>query len=114
MTPEARIEAIWSILHGMAEREYQMEIRFNQDIERCNRRIEQEEAKRKQRMEEADRRMDKFDRRLDAIQKLVQHGMKLLVKMESRQKQADEETAQMKQAIRDLAKSQKAFMDSLR
>jgi hypothetical protein len=107
MTPEARIEAIWSILHGMAERENQMEIRFNQDIERCNRRIEQEDAK-------WQKRMDQFDRRLAATHKLVQFGMKLLVKMESRQKQADEETAQMKQAIRELAKSQKAFMDSLR
>jgi hypothetical protein len=33
MTPEKRIEAIWSLLHAMAERENQMEIRFNQDIE---------------------------------------------------------------------------------
>src|ERR1700733_11361758 len=99
MTPEEHIKAIWSILHGMAERENQMEIRFNQDIDRCNRRIEQEEAKRKQRMEEADRRMDKFDRRLAATHKLVQYGMKLLVKMESRQKQADQETAAMKLAI---------------
>lgn len=107
MTPEKHIEAIWSILHGMAERENQMEIRFNQDIERCNRRIEQEDAK-------WQKRMDQFDRRLGATQKLVQHGMKLLVKMEARQKQGEEETAAMKQAIKDLAKSQKAFMDSLR
>jgi hypothetical protein len=107
MTSEERIEAIWSILHGMAERENQMEIRFNQDIERRNRRIEQQDTK-------WQKRMDQFDRRQAATQKLVQFGMKLLVKIESRQKQAEEETAAMKQAIRDLAKSQKAFMDSLR
>jgi hypothetical protein len=52
-------------------------------------------------------RMEIFDRRLEAMRKLVEAGMKIVTRMGQRQHA-------MEEAIRDLAKSQKAFLDSLR
>lgn len=58
-------------------------------------------------MELADKRMDLFDRRLEATRKLVEAGMRIMMRMGQRQRA-------MEEAIRELAKSQKAFLDSLR
>ena len=52
-------------------------------------------------------RREIFDRRLEAMRKLVEAGMKIVTRMGQRQHA-------MEEAIRDLAKSQKAFLDSLR
>ena len=41
------------------------------------------------RMDRAEARMDKFDRRLEAIGKLLQTGMKILVKIEEAQRKTD-------------------------
>jgi len=41
------------------------------------------------RMDRAEARMDKFDRRLEAIGKLLQTGMKILVKIEEGQHKTD-------------------------
>jgi hypothetical protein len=60
-----------------------------------------------QRMDRAEQRMEIFDRRLETTRKLVEAGMKILVRMGLRQQA-------MEDAIRDLTKSQKAFLDSLR
>ena len=57
-----RFERIESILHATAVRGNEMEARFNR------------------RMDRSEQRMDKFDRRLAAIAKLIQHGMKLLIR----------------------------------
>ena len=84
-----RFERIEALLHGMAERGNQMEIRFNQ------------------RMERAEQRMEKFDLRLEATRKLVEAGMKIVVRMEERH-------VALEETVRELAKSQKAFLDSLR
>ena len=52
-------------------------------------------------------RREIFDRRLEAMRKLVEAGMKIVTRIWQRQHA-------MEEAIRDLAKSQKAFLDSLR
>ena len=90
-----RFERIESLLHAMAGRENQIEIRFNR------------------RMDRADQRMEKFDRQLDATRKLVQAGMKIVIPLAQRQKAADEEMKELRHSLRDLQKSQKAFLDSL-
>ena len=112
MEPEARAEfdEIWPLLHAMAERENQMEIRFNRRMERAEQRMERAER----RMERADQRMEKFDRRLEATRKLVEAGMKLLLQLGQRQKAMESGMEEFRQSIRELNKSQKAFLDSLR
>ena len=119
MEPEARAEfdEIWSLLHAMAERENQMEIRFNRRMERAEQRMERAERRMEradQRMERADQRMEKFDRRLEATRKLVEAGMKLLLQLGQRQKAMESGMEEFRQSIRELNKSQKAFLDSLR
>ncbi|HEV2198648.1 MAG TPA: hypothetical protein VGR73_02420 [Bryobacteraceae bacterium] len=87
----------------MAERENHMEIRFNQRMEKADRR--HEDAMR--RMDRAEQRMEKFDQRLEATRKLVEAGMKIVLDNGRRQKALEE-------TVRELSKSQKAFLDSLR
>ena len=116
MDPRVRTELdeIWSLLHAMAERENQMEIRFNRRMERAEQRMERAEQRMDradQRMDRAEQRMEKFDRRLEATRKLVEAGMKLLLQLGQRQKAME---AEFRQSIRELNKSQKAFLDSLR
>jgi peptidoglycan hydrolase CwlO-like protein len=53
-----------------------------------------------QRMDHADKRMDKFDQQLQAMRKLVEAGMKIV--------------SQLAADTRELKRSQKAFLDSLR
>jgi hypothetical protein len=89
MQPEERFARIEALLHAMAERENQMEIRFNRRMDRAE-----------QRMEQAERRMEKFDQRLEITRKLVQVGMKLVI--------------QNSVQLRELQRAQAAFLDSLR
>jgi hypothetical protein len=89
MQPEERFARIEALLHAMAERENQMEIRFNRRMDRAE-----------QRMEHAERRMEKFDQRLEITRKLVQVGMKLVI--------------QNSVQLRELQRAQAAFLDSLR
>ncbi|HTD43522.1 MAG TPA: hypothetical protein VK687_05050 [Bryobacteraceae bacterium] len=89
MQPEERFARIEALLHAMAERENQMEIRFNRRMDRAE-----------QRMEQAERRMEKFDQRLEVTRKLVQVGMKLVI--------------QNSVQLRELQRAQAAFLDSLR
>ncbi len=51
------------------------------DVERTKKFILQMQAKSEERMVRAEVRMDKFDRRMEAMGKLVQTGMKWLVKI---------------------------------
>ena len=46
--------------------------------------------------------MDKFDRRLDATLKIVQTGMKMLVKMQKDTRELKQETREMKQETREM------------
>ena len=105
MEPEVRerFERIEALLHAMVERGNQMEIRFN-------RRAEQAE----QRMDRAEQRMLKFDLRLEATRKLVQAGVKLVIQIGERQKETDVKLKELTDSVRELSKTQKAFLESLR
>src|SRR5689334_980455 len=103
MEPEERFRQIESLLHAMAEGENQMEIRFNRRMDRA----EQNHDKAIQRMDRAEERMEKFDRRLEATRKLVEAGIKIVADLARTQKATQLE-------LRQLAKSQQAFLDSLR
>ena len=98
-----RFERIEALLRAGVERDNQTHAQFKERMELSEKRLERAE----QRMEHAEQRMEKFDRRLEAMRKLVEAGMKIVTRMGQRQQA-------MEEAIRDLAKSQKAFLDSLR
>ena len=55
------------------------------DVERTIEYILQMQAQSEVRIAKADERMDKFDKRLDATRKLVETGMRMLVKNEKAQ-----------------------------
>jgi hypothetical protein len=84
-----RFERIEALLRAGVERGNQTHTQFNE------------------RMERAEQRMEIFDRRLEAMRKLVEAGMKIVMRMGQRQRALED-------TVRDLAKSQKAFLDSLR
>jgi hypothetical protein len=98
-----RFERMEALLRAGIERGNQMHAQFNERMERAEQRMERSE----QRTERAEQRMEIFDRRLETMRKLVEAGMKIVMRMGQRQQE-------MEEAIRDLAKSQKAFLDSLR
>src|SRR6266581_4508154 len=100
MTPEEHRDAIWAILHAMAERENQMEIRFNQRMEKADERMDRAD----ERMDRAEKRSDKIDRQLQATAKLVQAGIKMVQEMIQQQRVIKAETA-------ELRKATKAFID---
>ena len=112
-----RFERIEALLRAGVERGNQMHAQFNERMERAEKRMERAEKRMElsekrmehaeQRMEHAEQRMEKFDRRLEAMRRLVETGMKIVTRMGQRQQA-------MEEAIRDLAKSQKTFLDSLR
>jgi len=112
-----RFERIEALLRAGVERGNQMHAQFNERMERAEKRTERAEKRMElsekrmehaeQRTEHAEQRMEKFDRRLEAMRRLVEAGMKIVTRMGQRQQA-------MEEAIRDLAKSQKAFLDSLR
>jgi len=117
MEPEQRFERIEALLHAMAERQNQIDLRierrmqgferhmqgferrmqgFERRMDRSEQRMDRADErmdKAEQRMDRAERRMEKFDQRLEATRKLVQAGIKIVVELE---------------------KSQKALLDSLR
>jgi predicted nucleic acid-binding Zn-ribbon protein len=114
---EARFARIEALLHAGVERGNQMEIRFNRRMDRAEKRMERAEQrmekfdqrteKFEQRMEKFEQRMEKFelvmekfDRRLEATRKVVETGMRLMVRLNV--------------TVNKLAESQKAMMDSLR
>ncbi len=77
MSPEERFERIEALLHGMAERESQMEARSIQ----MEARFIKEHERAMARMNKAEARMEKFDKQLQATRKLVEAGMKMLVRL---------------------------------
>ena len=96
MEPEERFARIEALLHAMAERENQMEIRFNHRMEQSDRRMERLEK----RSEEAEKRMEKFDLRLEATRQLVRAGVKMVMKLGKQHA--------------ELEKSLQAFVDSMK
>ena len=117
MEPEERFARIESLLHAMTERDNQIEIRFNRRMEQAERRMDRAEQRMDraeqrhevamQRMDRAEQRMEKFDKRLEATRKLVEGGMKIVLRMDS-------QLASLAESVKELQKSQKAFLDSLR
>ena len=88
------------------------------DIERTIQFILESQARAEGRTEKADLRMEKaelradarekrMDKRMDAIGKLLQQGMRMLVKTDTR-------LAELATAQRETDRSLKAFIDSLR
>ena len=95
------------------------------DVERTMQFILESQARAEIRMDRAEARMDKaearmdksearFEKRINAITKLIQTGMKMLVKLEENQ-------ADLQKSLKELAASQKvtdrkltAFLDSLK
>jgi DNA repair exonuclease SbcCD ATPase subunit len=98
-----RFERMEALLHAGIERGNQMDAQFNERMDRAEKRMELSER----RLDRAEQRMEKFDLRLEATRKLVEAGMKIVVRMEERHRALEE-------TVRELAKSQKAFLDSLR
>ena len=100
---EKRFERIESLLHTMAERENEMELRFNRRMDRAEQRMDRAE----QRMDRAEERMEKFDRRLEATRKLVEAGIKIVLRIERRQ-----EATQI--GLDRLEKTVEAFVNSMK
>ena len=112
MDPEVRAEfdAIRSILRESAELGRATDKRMDRAERRMDRHDRKMEAldaawrermdRADQRMDHADKRMDKFDQQLQAMRKLVEAGMKIV--------------SQLAADTRELKRSQKAFLDSLR
>ena len=108
MEPEvaARFEKIEAILHEMAVRGRAAERRMDRSekrMEKFDHRMEAAEKRMEaaeKRSEAADRRMDKFEHQLQTTRKLVEAGVKIVL--------------QLGKSHRELEKSQKAFLDSLR
>lgn len=55
---------------------------------------------------DAEARFAKFERRLDAITKLIQTGMKMIVRIENQQKKTSEQQEENEHAIRALIETQ--------
>lgn len=107
MDPEVRFQRIESLLHAMAERENQMELRFNRRMDRAEARMDRAEERMDRAEAASAKRMELFDKRLEATRRLVQGGMKMVIEIGRRQKENQVE-------IRELRKSQQAYFDSLR
>jgi chromosome segregation ATPase len=124
---EERFEWIEASMRAAAERADRADERMDRAEKRADRadermdRAEKRADRAEKRMEKFDQRMDraelwmeKFDRRLEATRKLVEAGMKIVVRMEQRQKHMEIRMDQLTVTVRDLAKLQKAFLDSMR
>ena len=100
---EARFQRIEALLQAGAERGNQMEMRFNRRMDRAEQRMDRAEQRMdraEKRMELAEQRMEKFDRRLEATRRVVETGMKLMVRLNA--------------TVNKLAESQKAMLNSMR
>jgi hypothetical protein len=103
MEPEVRrkeIDEIWAILRETRELQRQAELR----MDKAELRLDRAEA----RTEAADQRWEK---RFEATRKLVKGGIRFVMRMEERQNQR---IAAVAQTVDKLAKTQQAFLDSLR
>jgi hypothetical protein len=89
---EERFERIEAILHAMAERENQMELRWAKNFER------------------AERRMDRFDQQLQATRKLVSAGVKFVARIAVENRQLGKRVDDLTKDVAELARMQKAFL----
>jgi len=98
MQPEETLAQIQARLRAAEEREDQIEARFNRRMDRAE-----------QRMDRAEKRMEKFDDRLEKTRRLVEAGMKYLVRYEQRR---DLEIKAMKEDTRLLQQALRAYIES--
>ena len=82
------------------------------DVERTMEFILQMQAKSEERMARAEARMDKFDRRMEAMGKLVQTGVKWLVKLEKTQQALSQDVKALTEAQRRTDRKFERFIDS--
>jgi hypothetical protein len=73
---------------------------------------EERMAKAEARMDRADARMEKFDRRMEAMRKLVETGMRWLVKIEKTQQLLAEEVRALTEAQRKTDRKFDRLIDS--
>src|SRR5262245_10577270 len=117
MNSERRLDRIEALLESLAERQAKAEAR----MDRYDARMERTDA----RMEQTDAHvaaMDtRFNKRMDALRKLVETGMKILVKIGEAQKESDHKLNALIDAQERLAESQRqtdrrlqAILDSLK
>jgi DNA-directed RNA polymerase sigma subunit (sigma70/sigma32) len=104
---EERFERIEAILHAMAERENQMEIRWAKNFERAERLAEERHRR-------AEARMDRFDRQLQATRKLVTAGVKFVARIAVENRQLGKRVDALTRDIAELARMQRAFLRSQR
>jgi methyl-accepting chemotaxis protein len=95
----AEFDEIRSILRESAELGRATDKRMDRAVKRMDHTEKSMELAVK-RMELAEKRMDKFDQQLQAMRKLVEAGLKIV--------------SQLAADTRELKRSQKAFLDSLR
>ena len=95
------------ILQMQAKSEERM-AKFDERMAKSEERMAKAEA----RMEKAEARMEKFDRRMEAMGKLVQTGMKWLVKIEKTQQALAEEVRALTDAQRRTDRKFERLMDS--
>jgi hypothetical protein len=77
------------------------------DVERTIEFILQMQAKSEARITKAEERMDKFDKRLEATRKLVEFGMKLLVKIDQKHLALSEQVRSNAEQIKALTEAQR-------
>jgi chromosome segregation ATPase len=89
------------------------------DVERTIEYILQMQAKSEARMAKYDERMDKFDKRLEGMRKLVETGMRMLVKIEKSQDELTVKLTVLTDRVDALTEAQRKsdrkferFMDS--
>jgi hypothetical protein len=80
---QSKFDEIWAILERTARRGEEAEARFNRRMDRAEKRMDRAE----QRMDLADKRMDRAeqrgelaDKRIEATRKLVDAGMKIVMR----------------------------------
>ena len=107
---EERFQRIEAILHAMAQRENHIEARFNKRMDRME-----------QRHEEAMLRLAKTEHQVEVTGKLVHAGMKVVIKLGDQVKAFAQRVdaigrhvEELSVEVKALAKSQKAFLDSMR
>jgi hypothetical protein len=114
---EERFERIEAILHAMAERENQMEIRWAKNFERAeewHRQAAEWHRQSEERHRRAEARMDRFDRQLQATRKLVSAGVKFVARIAVENRQLGKRVDALTKDIAELARMQKAFLRAQR
>lgn len=80
---QSKFDEVWAILERTAQRGEQAEARFNRRMDRAEKRMDAAEKRMdaaEKRMDAAEKRMDIADRQIQATRKLVEGGMKIVMR----------------------------------